>query len=311
MNKLMVVTAATLFAASLNAMSLAEARGMTDKVISDPSEMTSVMKELSAADQKSFVADVNEAISKLPGSVEEKTAKVVNVTRAALKGADRSDRKNLENLIAEVYATAPLESLCAVNENLSKDAFNRAADPKKVYTDDQFTAIATNLVKAVNDRVAGLEDADVRGGFAALTMIRASNGSPENLSDTLADTLGDSAETAKNEWFPEALKTPANYDPMLSGSMAEAPNPKSVQAIAGAERETTLMNEFLSDPVNAMPIVGSMGDMSKITSFDHDIYTRPRTLKDEKWNPDLPVRPEEEEPHPVPYYGQNAGRANF
>lgn len=300
MNKLMVMTAAALFVVSANAMSLAEARGMTDKVISDPSEMTSVMKQLSAADQKSFVGDVNEAIAKLPGSAEEKSAKALNVTRAALKGAARENSKDLESLIAEVYATVPLESLCAINESLSKDAFNRAADPKKVYTDDQFTKIASNLVSAVNSRVAGLEDADVRGGFAALTMLRASNGTPESLADTLAEMLGDSAEVAKNEWFPEALKSPANYDPMLSGtSVEEAPDPKAVAAIAGAQRDQALLDQFCIDPKNMKPIVDGFGDLSKVPSFDHDLYTLPRTMEDKPWNPDPP------HPHPPrPYYGQ-------
>lgn len=303
MNKLMVVTATALFAASLNAMSLAEARGATDKVISDPSEMTSVMKQLSAADQKTFVADVNEAISKLPGSAEEKSAKIVNVTRAALKGASR-ESKDLEALLAEVYATAPLESLCVLNENLSKDALNRASDPSK--TDEQFSNIAKNIVGAVNDRVAGLEDADVRGGFAALTMLRASNGKPETLANDLANMLGSSSEVAKNEWFPAALGEPANYDPMLSGTMFEAPNSRTAAAMAGAQRHESLLNEFLKDPEHTMPVVKYLGDMSHIQSFDHDIYTQPRTMKDEKWNPDLPVRGDEPvPPPPPPYYGQS------
>lgn len=286
MKKLMVATAVALGAVSLNAMSLAEARGNTDKVIADPAEMTAVMQQLSAEDQKSFVADVNEAVSKFPGSAEEKSAKVLNLTRAALRGAAKG---NAKDLIAEVYATAPVESLCVLNENLSKDALNRASDPSKVYTDDQFANLASNLVNAVNSRAAGAEDAAVRGGFAALTMIRASNGTPESLADGLAGLLGDSAEVAKNEWFPAALSTPANYDPMLSGTAVEsAPDAKSAAALAGAQRHESMLNAFLMDPQNTMPVVDGLGDMSKIQSFDHDIYTLPRTMDLKPWNPDLP-----------------------
>lgn len=297
MNKLMAVTAVTLFAASLNAMSLAEARGKTDAVIADPAEMTTVIKQLSAADQKSFVADVNAAIAKLPGSAEEKSAKVVNVARAALKGASKGNAKDLESLVAEIYATAPVGSLCNLNENLAKDVFNRAGDPKKTYTDEQFAGIAKSLVAAVNARVAGAEDADVRGGFASLMMIRASNGSPESLADELAATLGKSADTAKNEWFPEALRKPANYDPMLAGTSAEkVPDSKFVTALAGAQRHDALLSQFYQGDSGAGAIEG-FGDTSQIQSFDHDIHTRPRTMEDKPWNPD-----------PKPYFGQTFGR---
>lgn len=315
MKKLMVVTSMALVAASLNAMSLAEARGMTDKVIESPSEMTNVMKELSTADQKSFISDVNEAIAKLPASAEEKSAKAVSVNRAALKGATRESVKDLEAVIAEVFASAPLESLCSINESLAKDAMNRASDPKKTYTDEQFTDIAKSLVNAVNTRVAGTEDAAVRGGFAALMMVRASNGSPESLSETLANTLGESAETAKNEWFPEALKDPANYDPMLASTAVEkAPDPRIVAAVAGSNRDQVMLDAFLSgvkDPLGS--VCGELGDMSKIQDFDHDLYTRPRSLGDNPWDPDHAGRrgryidPEPDpEPGPRPYFNQRA-----
>lgn len=304
MNKLMVITAMALSAASLSAMPLAEARGKIDSVISNPSSMTGVMKQLSAADQKSFVASVNEAIGKI-GSAEEKSAKVVNVNRAALKGAARGNVKDLEALVAEIFATAPVETLCALNESLSKDVFNRAGDPKKTYTDEQFSNIAKSLVGAVNDRVAGSEDADVRGGFASLMMIRASNGSPESLAGDLAATLGDSAEVAKNEWFPEALRSPANYDPMLAGTNVEkSPDARSVFALAGAQRTEALLSAFYQGVTGAkVNVIDGLGDMSSVQSFDHDIFTRPRTLGTDDNGQPLPWNPD-----PKPYFGQKFGR---
>ena len=295
MKRLMAVTAMTLVAASLNAMSLAEARGKIDAMIADPGQMTEVMKQLPAADQKTLVSEVNEAVAKLPGSAEERSAKVINITRAALKGADKGNRKDLEALIAEVYATAPLESLCSLNEDLAKDVFNRGADTGRTYTDEQYAKIAANIVKAVNDRVAGTEDADVRGGFAALMMVRASNGSPASLADDLAATLGESAAVAKDEWFPAALGKPANYDPMLAGTAVEkAPSSRSVAAIAGVQRHESLLSDFYQgNGVNPAAVGNGLGDMSQVQSFDHDLYTRPRTMEDEKWNPD-----------PQPYFGQ-------
>lgn len=299
MNKLMAVTATALFAATLNAMSLAEARGKTDAVISNPAEMTVVIQQLSAADQKAFVADVNAAIAKLPGSAEERSAKIANVARAALKGAAKGNAKDLEALIAEIFATAPVETLCNLNEDLAKDVFNRSGDPKKTYTDEQFAGIAKSLVSAVNSRVAGTEGADVRGGFAALMMIRASNGSPESLAADLAATLGESAGTARNEWFPEALRKPSNYDPMLSGTSVEkAPDSFSVTALAGAQRSESLLFSFYQSPNGRdVSVIADFGDVSQIQSFDHDLYTSPRTMEDLPWNPD-----------PKPYFGQSFGR---
>ena len=294
MKRLMAMTTMALLAASLNATSLAEARGKIDAAVSDPAQLTELMKQLSASDQRSFVAAVNEAVSKLPGSAEERCAKFVNVTRAALKGSAKGNARDLEALIAEVYATAPLEALCALNEDLAKDMFNRAADTGRTYTDDQFAKIATNVVAAVNERVAGAEDADVRGGFAALMMIRASNGSPASLAGDLAGTLGDSAAVARNEWFPEALRNPANYDPMLASTAVDkAPDARSVAVIVGAQRHETLLSDFFQHAGDPASFGDGLGDMSRVQSFDHDLYTRPRTMEDEKWNPD-----------PRPYFGQ-------
>lgn len=295
MKKQMVITAMALFAAALNAKPLAEAKGSVDSVIANPDKMTAEMKSLSAADQKDFLAYVNEAICNLPASAEEKSAKSLNVNRAALAGAAT---KNTEALLAEMFATAPLESLVQLNESLAKDALNRAADPAKVYTDDQFAQAAKSLVCAVTNRVAGLEDADVRGGFAALTMIRASNGTPASLANDLAALLGDSAEVAKAEWFPEALSEAKNYDPMLAGTKVEkAPDTDIVLVIAGAQRHESLLGALYADDDSQLIIKG-LGDMSQIQSFDNDIYTRPRTMADEPWNPDLPVKPE---PRPYDY----------
>lgn len=300
MNKLTALAVTALAAVSSYAIPLAEARGKIDAVISDPAQMTSVMQQLSAADQKSFVADVNEAIGKI-GSAEEKSAKIVNVSRAALSGAKKGSAKDLEALLAEIYATAPVETLCALNESLAKDVLNRAADPSKVFTDEQFKEIASSFVSAVNSRVAGSEDADVRGGFAALTMIRASNGTPASLADDLAAMLGKSAEVAKGEWFPEALAKKPNYDPMLAGtSVDKVPDQEAVMIIAGAQRHEYLLNQLLEGSKNPTAVISKgFGDISQQRSYDLDLYTRPRTMEDLPWNPDPKPNP-----GPKPYYGQ-------
>ena len=291
---------AALAAMTCSALSLAEARGKITEVLENPSEATAVMKQLSAADQKAYVAALNDAISKLPGSVEERSAKALSVNSAAVAG---SAKGNAQTLIAEVFATAPLESLTAINESFAKDLVNRAADPSKTYTDDQYTNIAAKVVAAVSSRVEGQSDGDVRAAFAALMMIRASNGSPESLADMLAGMLGDSAETAKGEWFPAALGTPADYDPMLAAAGVEAtPEVAQVFLIAGPRRQAVLFTALttgVKDPLAAAE--DGFGDWSQLQPVDTGMETMPRTMEDLPWNPD----PKRNQDIPKPYAGQN------
>ena len=207
-------------------MTLADARGKIGDVIADPASMTSIMQQLSAEDQTAFLADVNAAIAKMPGSTDEKTQKFLDVDTAALKGAKEG---NLPTLVAEVFATVPPNSLTVINERFAADLFNRAADPSKTYTDERYTEIAKDLLAKVQDRTATADNAGVRDTFAILMLIRASNGSPADLRDTLVDSLRDPAtkDLAQNEWISPALGIgqEKTYDPMLGASAAgEQPN---------------------------------------------------------------------------------------
>ncbi|MBQ6914914.1 MAG: hypothetical protein IJQ65_04275 [Kiritimatiellae bacterium] len=197
--------------------SLASARAKITQVIDNPADMTAVMKSLSAADQKSFLAEVNAAILAMPGSDADRTAKFVAVTDAALAGAQKG---NALTLVAEVFATVPPISLTAVNESLGAGLMNRAADSGVTYTDEQYTKIAQTVMEKVNERVAGEDNSGVRSGFAALMLIRGSN-SPSN--DSIYDAIlaampADSQNDAKVDWFPAALGRgrEQTYEPMLA-----------------------------------------------------------------------------------------------
>jgi len=305
MKSLVMFVVAALAVASSQALSLAEARGKTDAVIATPSEMTAVMKQLSADDQKGFVASVNKAMVKMPGSVEEKSAKVLNVDRAALRGAAKG---NVTALLAEIFATAPVESLVVISEILAKDVLNRSANPSKTYTDEQFTEISKKVMTAVLDRVAGSDDAGVRSGFAAITMVRASNGSPASLADTLADMMGDSAKIAKTEWFPAALGPDKNFDLMLAATSAEkAPDVRTALRIAGPQRhELLLFALFTGDEDYLRELTDGFGDWSWVETSDQGLYTIPRTLDpNDKAYPGYERGSSEDVPRP--YDGQNPG----
>jgi hypothetical protein len=231
-------------------VALAEARAGIGDVISKPAQMTAVMKRLSAADQTSFLAEVNSAIAKMPASNEEKTAKFLDVNAAALKGAKKG---NLANLLAEVFATVPPESLTVVNERFAADLFNRSANPTRTITDAQFTDIAKNLFKKVQERNGTSDEAAVRNTFAILMLLRASNGTPQSLRDTLVAEMTDAEarKLAQDEWISPAmgLGQDKTYDPMLGASDAgSAPSPEVVLQLANAQSMQSLLADFNAAP---------------------------------------------------------------
>lgn len=231
-------------------VALAEARAGIGDVISKPAQMTVVMNQLSAADQASFLAEVNSAIAKMPASNEEKTAKFLDVNAAALKGAKKG---NLANLLAEVFATVPLESLMVVNEIFAVELFNRSANPTRTITDAQFTDIAKNLFKKVQERNGTSDEAAVRNTFAILMLLRASNGTPQSLRDTLVAEMTDAEarKLAQDEWISPAMGIgqEKTYDPMLGASDAgSAPSPEVVLQLANAQSMESLLADFNAAP---------------------------------------------------------------
>ena len=225
MNMRQILMATAVMAAGVvcaQEMTLVAAREKIVESIANPATMTATISQLSAEDQKQFLADVNAAIGSMPGSQEELAASYLNVCRAALKG---SKKGNLATMIAEVFATVPIAYLPVVCESLGADMLNRAANPSVTYTDEEYIAIATNVMATVNSRVASEDGADVRSGFAALAFIHGSNSESENIVSALTAALPESAqEAASKEWFPAALASgdAKSYDPMLVAGSAEA-----------------------------------------------------------------------------------------
>jgi len=216
---------------------LAEARAKIESCISDPAKMTEVMQTLSPEDQKTFVADVNAAIAKLPGSVEDKTAKYLNINRAAFKGAASG---NKANVLAVTFATVPPESLTVLSERYASDLFNRDADPSQKFTDAAFEKTATEVIGKVEQATTGSDDAGVRNALAIIMFLRADNGKTPGLSDRLVQTMPDAAtrELAKKEWIPAAMATgdQKSYDAMLAYADARrAPDINIVLDLAGPQ----------------------------------------------------------------------------
>ena len=240
-------------------MSLVEARATISDAIKDPEVMAATMEKLSPEDQVTYVAEVNAAIAKMPGSGEERTAVALNANKAALRSAAPG---NVANVLAEVYATAPVESLGVISESLGSDMFNRNADPTQTYTDAQFTAIAEAVVKKVSERTANVEDGGARSAFAAMMMVNASNGSIDNLGDTLSESLpADVREVAKNEWLPAASSENKDYTDILGQTTSEPEAPKAVVVLQMAGPQ--MLDAMLADV--AASVVSAGGDNTAAT----------------------------------------------
>ena len=228
--------------------SLADARGRIGDAIKDAKVMAELMKGLSAADQKQFLADVNKAIGELPASIEEKSALYLNANSAAMKSAAPG---NLPSLVAETFATVPPEALTVIAERFAVDLFNRDAGGAGKYTDGQFTQIATSTMKVVNERTGETENGSARSAFAIVMFLRAANNTIPDLADTLIETLenADAREMAKNDWKLKELGAGGdvqNYEPLLASADAgRRPDLKFVLVIAGPQHPVSVLSDLL------------------------------------------------------------------
>jgi len=239
--------------ASAGAASLADARAKIGESVSDVAVLTATIKTLSADDQVTFLSEVNGAIAKMPGSVESKAAAFLDANRAAIKAA--SGKGNVRKLLAEVFATVPLEALTVINERFAAELFNRAANPSVTYTDDQYVSIVKPMMEMIADRNKESDNAAVRDAFAVLMFVRASNGTPADLADTLLAYVPEaSRETAKNEWLASALADGAekSYAPMLDvvGAGAE-PDLGVVVRLAGPDLLSSLLSDLNNGATDA------------------------------------------------------------
>ena len=319
-------------------MSLAEARGKIGEAINDPAKMTEVMKSLSAADQKAFVAEVNEAISKMPGSEDSKRETFVEVNRAAMRGAAKG---NLITIFAEVFATVPPDALTEVNEDFANRLFKRTGTESKALTDEQFTEVALKVMDKVNERMATVEDGAARSCFAALVFINASSDHPiANLTETLVATMPAAAQNvALTEWIPAAIgdNQQKTYEPLLGASSFDATmnvgdtavrdsaveekkedvkEEETVEETKTETTETTKTTEATTEaaesaePVENVVLIKLAGPQL-LESMLGEVVEGTPTINT-SFNPDnymsAPVRDEEpKNPEPGPYDGQSIG----
>ena len=296
--------------ASKAKMSLADARGKIDAVIESPELMKEIMKQLSAEDQKQFLADVNKAIGDMPASVEEKTAKYLNVNHMALTAAQKG---NTTTLLAEVFATVPPEALTVINERFAIDLMNRAANPNVTYTDEQYSKIAVETMQKICERTEETDNGSTRATFALLMFLRASNEtgeSLEKLQDALVDTLkhDDAKELAKNEWIPAALGQggrEAGYEPILASADAgRRPDFAYVLVIAGPQYLESILEDIVGKNTDQMSFIRTRSPV--LDAVENPLVHQVPTLHDEPFGGDPGVPYDPANPN-VPEQGQEPG----
>lgn len=205
--KKLVLLACVMALTVAQALSLAEARGKIGDCITNPKTMAATMKQLSAEDQVAFLAEVNEAIAAMPGSEEQKAATFVNVNKAALTSAAKG---NVSTMIAEAFATVPVDMLPALSETLAKDLLNRNADPTQKFDDAQFTKICETVMAKVNERVASTDDGDKRAAIAAATMLKGAGEASPEMTAAVLGTLPDASRESAAKNVPEMVA--GNYE---------------------------------------------------------------------------------------------------
>lgn len=182
----------------------------------DPAVLKATITRLSSADKTAFLAEVNDAISKMPGSTEVKAAKFLAANRAAVEGAGSADRLAV---LSEVFATVPVEHLTVINEEFAKNEFSRPP----TMDDAAFSNVVSVAMAKIVQRCASAESGSVRSTMAGLMFVRAAGsaaGTAESV--VIASLPEDARKEAGSSWIPAALGKGQSqtYDPMLG--MAQA-----------------------------------------------------------------------------------------
>ena len=210
----------------------------------NPAALKDTISQLSSEDKTAFLAEVNAAIDKMPGSAESKAAKFLAANRAAVAGAGAADRAAV---LAEVYATVPPEALTVINEEFAKNEFSRPS----TMTDDEYTNIVVQTMQKITQRTATAEAGAVRAGFAGLMFVRAAGSAADATTDAVVTSMpSESQDDAKNSWFPSALGKEggsASYDPMLGAAQAgDEPNHAIVVGINQPQTVDSMLADLQS-----------------------------------------------------------------
>lgn len=276
----------------------------------DPAALKATIAQLSSEDKTAFVAEVNAAIEKMPGSDEVKAAKFLAANRAAIAGAGANDRAAV---LAEIYATVPPEALTVINEEFAKNEFSR---PPNI-DDDDFTNIVVQTMAAIAQRTSTAEAGGVRTAFAGLMFIRAAgSASDATTAAVIAALPSDVQADAQNSWIPSALGhgQEGSYDAMLAPAQAgDEPDHAVVVSLTPAQTIDSMLLDLQAGgiPSSSSPTASGNTATTLATGGINDggmpdLSSHPR---DRVLNPTIPLSAITGNPNdretivPNPYYG--------
>ena len=267
----------------------------------DPNMLKETISQLSSADKTAFLAEVNAAIDKMPGSTDVKAARFLAANRAAVAGAGPADRADV---LAEVYATVPPEALTIINEEFAKNEFSRPA----TMTDSDYTNIVAQTMAKITQRTASAESGSVRAGFAGLMFIRAAGGAANATTEVVVSSLPPDVQgDATNSWFPSALSGTPAYDSILAPAQAgDEPNPQVVLDIAPSQQVDSMLGDLQSgksDP-GASPGTSVPGASNSSSASAPQNDSAAAAARDRVQDPESPYYRGKDRGEPSTYPGQ-------
>ena len=282
----------------------------------NPATLKQVIAQLSPADQKAFLAEVNTAISQMPGSPEAQSARFLAANRAAVSGVAPAERLGV---LSEVFATVPAEHLPEITERFSLELFNRNADTTRTFTDAEYEKISKDALTAISERCESAENGGVRSTFAAMMFVKASGGGEgvESLKESLVEALPESVQAAaKNEWIPAATAETPNYDAILGAAQAgEQPDHAVVTQVSPIQTRNSLIGELVDVAANEKETSSastatatastdsSQGDNQDQLVADIGILQTPKVIYDRYIPPNTAENPgSKPKENPVYYY---------
>lgn len=221
----------------------------------DKGMLNSAFLELDKDDKVNLVRSMNQTFTKDSDKDEtaEQQAKriktVYALNRDAVRAAKDADKKLV---IAEVFATAPMEALPTITDGFAKEVFTRAM-MNLSEKDDSFVEFAAATLLRVNSRLRQLPTRRLPGArsvFAVISFLKASGGNPADLRDQLLFyVLTGSTTLARTQWIPAAMGDdgkPASYQQILeAGLKGEEPQHQNQHPMKSSELGNLLVGSDL------------------------------------------------------------------
>lgn len=216
---------------------------MASYAASSSGALNGAFSDMTGDEQVEFVATVNKSFAASERGLDEKRVKTLSkVNRDAVMGAPDEDRKRV---LAEVFATAPMEALPTIVDDLAQDVFHR--DNNSLYkTDEEFTEFASAALMRTAMRLKSLNvDSESPGARSVLAVTMFLKAAGEKLAKDLREpfivyVLSGTHVAARDEYLPAAMGDkegePATMAPITNaGYRAEEPNNKPTVALGTPE----------------------------------------------------------------------------